>query len=110
MSRDPKLRLEDIVECCERLEQYMAGYDWPAFSKDTKTQDAVARVFEIIGEAVKCLPDTMREREPDIPWRLIAGFRDVLAHSYFNIEAKVVWEAASEKAPVLKQACLRLLK
>lgn len=70
----------------------------------------MARIFEIIGEAVKYIPAPMRESEPEIPWRLIAGFRDVLAHSYFNVEARIIWEAATEKAPLLKQACQRLLK
>ncbi|MCX6934526.1 MAG: DUF86 domain-containing protein [Verrucomicrobia bacterium] len=109
MSRNPSLRLEDIVEGCDRLAGYLEGYDWERFQKDQKTQDAVARVFEIIGEAVKGVPDEWRELEPEIPWRQIAGFRDVLAHAYFAIETRIVWEAAVEKAPALRAACQRLL-
>ncbi len=109
MSRDPSLRLEDIVEGCDRLASHLQGYDWERFEHDQKTQDAVARVFVIIGEAVKGVPDEWREREPEIPWRQIAGFRDVLAHAYFAIETRIVWEAATEKAPALRAACLRLL-
>jgi len=109
MSRDPYLRLQDIVEACERLETYLEGYDWERFQNDPKTQDAAARVMEIVGEAVKGIPDEIRFREPEIPWRQIAGFRDVLAHAYFAIELKIVWDAVSEKAPALRAACQRLL-
>jgi len=82
--------------------------DFTAFDADLKTQDAVIRVFEIIGEAVKSLPEQWIEKEADIPWRQIAGFRDVLAHSYFAVNSSVVWAAAVVKAPLLKAACLRL--
>jgi uncharacterized protein with HEPN domain len=108
MSRDPQLRLLDIIEACERLELYIDNIDFSSFDADLKTQDAVIRVFEIIGEAVKSIPDEWTEKEPDIPWRQIAGFRDVLAHSYFAVNSSVVWTAAIEKAPLLKAACLRM--
>ncbi len=108
MSRDPNLRLLDIIEACERLELYIENLDFTAFDADQKTQDAVIRVFEIIGEAVKSIPDEWTEKEPDIPWRQIAGFRDVLAHSYFAVNSSVVWAAAVEKAPLLKAACIRM--
>ena len=108
MSRDPHLRLQDIIESCERLEIYIKDMDFTAFDADLKTQDPVIRVFEIIGEAVKSLPEQWIEKEPEIPWRQIAGFRDVLAHSYFAVNASVVWAAAVVKAPLLKAACLRL--
>jgi uncharacterized protein with HEPN domain len=110
MSRDPHLRLDDIIEACDRLQTHIANLDFTAFNKDLKTQDAVIRVFEIIGEAVKSLPEEWTEKEPEIPWRQIAGFRDVLAHAYFAVNTSVVWAAAVEKAPLLRAACLRLLK
>jgi uncharacterized protein with HEPN domain len=110
MSRDPHLRLEDIIDACDRLEAHIRNLDFAAFDKDLKTQDAVIRVFEIIGEAVKSLPEEWTEKEAEIPWRQIAGFRDVLAHAYFAVNTSVVWAAAVEKAPLLRAACLRLLK
>ncbi len=110
MSRDPHLRLEDIIDACDRLQNHIRNLDFTAFDEDLKTQDAVIRVFEIIGEAVKSLPEEWTEKEPEIPWRQIAGFRDVLAHAYFAVNTSVVWAAAVEKAPMLKAACERLLK
>jgi len=110
MSRDPILRLEDIIEACNRLESHIENLDFAAFDQDLKTQDAVIRVFEIIGEAVKSLPKEWTDKEPEIQWRQIAGFRDVLAHAYFAVNSSVVWAAAVEKAPLLKAACQRLLK
>jgi len=109
MSRDPNLRLEDIIEACERLQAHLEGFNETSFGCDLKTQDAVIRVFEIIGEAVKSLPEEWTEAEPEIPWRQIAGFRDVLAHSYFAVNSSVVWTAAVQKAPLLHLACVRLL-
>lgn len=109
MSRSPQLRLEDITEACDQVEAYVRGYDAVRFAADNRTRDAVIRQFEIIGEAVKDLPESMRDQEPAIPWRQIAGFRDVLAHAYFAVETSVVWDAAINKAPALRLACLRLL-
>ena len=80
-----------------------------AFATDLKTQDAVIRQFEIIGEAVKGLPQDLTAKDPSIPWTQIAGFRDVLAHSYFAVDTSVIWDAASTKGPALKVSCERLL-
>lgn len=109
MSRDPRLRLEDIIEACGQIARYIEGYDFQRFAHDDKTRDAVIRQFEIAGEAVKGVPESWRNLEPEIPWRLVAGFRDVLSHSYFAVEMNIVWDAASVKAPDLKAACERLL-
>jgi len=109
MSRDPRQRIEDAIEACEQIALYIEGYDFERFSQDTKTRDAVIRQFEIAGEAVKGVPESFRSLEPGIPWRQIAGFRDVLSHSYFAVELHIVWDAASLKAPDLKAACERLL-
>jgi uncharacterized protein with HEPN domain len=120
MSRDPRLRLADIVDACTRIADYIEGLDATTFAQDFKTQDAVippgrrplwagGRQFAIIGEAVKTLPPELIEREPSIPWGQIAGFRDVLTHAYFAIDSSVVWDAARHKAPLLKNSCEKLL-
>ena len=109
MSRSTSLRLLDIIESCDRIESYIAGQDITSFEGDLKTQDAVIRQFEVIGEAVKCLPETLTASHSQIPWKQIAGFRDVLAHAYFAVDASVVWDAAENKAPLLKKTCEQLL-
>ncbi len=95
MSRDPQLRLLDIKEAGEAVRNYIEGYTFDAFVKDRKTVDAVARNLEIIGEAVKHLPEELTDQAPHIPWRAIAGFRDVLAHGYFRTEDSIIWDAAT---------------
>ncbi len=109
MSRKPHLRLGDIVDACTRIENYIEGYDMAAFQNDLKTQDAVIRQFEIVGEAVKDLPAELLATDSSIPWSQIAGFRDILVHSYFAVDSSVVWDAAYNKAPALKASCERFL-
>ena len=109
MPRDPADRLRDTVEACERIAGYIEGLDFRGFCLDSKTSDAVIRQFEIIGEAVKALPNDLTDREPSVPWHQIAGFRDVLAHAYFAVDDSIVWDAAANKAPQLLAACRRLL-
>src|SRR5260370_31924715 len=109
MSHDPRLRLADIVDACTRIGSYIEGFDASTFAQDLKTQDAVIRQFAIIGEAVKNLPTELIAQKPSVAWREIAGFRDVLTHSYFAIDASVVWDAARHKAPLLKKSCEELL-
>ncbi|MEO7933044.1 MAG: DUF86 domain-containing protein [Chthoniobacterales bacterium] len=98
------------MESCDRIKSYIAGLDSGSFEADLKTQDAVIRQFEVIGEAVKSLPESLTASHPEIPWKQIAGFRDVLAHSYFAVDASVVWDAAQNKVPLLKTACGQLLE
>jgi len=110
MSRDPALRLEDILEAASAIERYIQGFDFELFVADRWTVDAVTRNLEIIGEAVKHLPAEMIEPLPEIPWRAIAGFRDILAHSYFRTEDSIIWDAATIHNPSLINAVQGLLK
>jgi uncharacterized protein with HEPN domain len=108
MSRDLKLCLEDIIEVCDLIASYVQDFDFARFQQDSKTRDAVIRQFEIVGEAVKGLPERLRAMEPNMEWREIAGFRDVLAHAYFAVDLSIVWDAAMRQAPSLRAACQRL--
>ncbi len=87
--------LSDILEAIHRIRAYTAGMTFEAFLKDTKTQDAVIRNLEIIGEATKRLSDEVRQRYPAVPWRSMAAVRDRLIHDYFGISLDVVWEIVS---------------
>ena len=110
MSRDPALRLEDILEAAFAVEGYILGFDFDSFVADRRTVDAVTRNLEIIGEAVKHLPADLTDPFPEIPWRAIAGFRDILAHSYFRTEDSIIWDAATIHNPTLTSVVQVLLK
>jgi uncharacterized protein with HEPN domain len=100
--------LEDIREAIRKIVSYSAD-GWEEFSRDTMIQDAVLRNFEIIGEAAKRLSEAVKSRRPDVPWRDIAGFRDVLIHNYMGVNLKRVWNVIQQNLPGLQQAIDELL-
>ena len=73
-----------------------------SFIEDDKTSSAVIRKFEVMGEAVKNIPDSVKEIYPDIPWKRIAGMRDRLIHAYFGIDYNIVWNAIKIEIPEIK--------
>jgi uncharacterized protein with HEPN domain len=101
MSRDYRLSLHDIADCCEKVLRYTTGYDLPRFVADTLVYDAVARNLEIVGEATKNIPADVPARYPDVEWRKIAGLRDVMAHGYFGLEDETLWDVVANKVPAL---------
>lgn len=103
MSRDYEVFLEDILKSIEKIERYIMGFsDGCEFVDDEKTFDAVIRNLEIIGEAVKHIPDDVRNLSPETDWRKIAGLRDVLIHAYFGIDNEIVRDVVKNKLPDLK--------
>ena len=108
MSRDASLFLEDIIIAAADVREFMGDLDRAAFLNDKKTIAATTRCFEIIGEAVKQLPQDWSDNEPEIPWRAIAGLRDMLAHGYFKVDDTVIWDSASVHLPKLVAACQRI--
>jgi len=107
VKRDLRLYVEDVWESIVAIEEYTRGVSKPEFEDDRKLQDAVARRLETIGEAVKHLPDDFRLLYPDVPWKQIAGLRDVLIHEYFNVRIMRVWYVVANDLPALKQAIAR---
>jgi uncharacterized protein with HEPN domain len=101
MPRDFRVLLDDILEACRSIQSYTSDLSFPAFSADKKTVDAVVRNLEIIGEAIKKLPEEIRDRNPDVPWKKIAGLRDILIHEYFGIDLEIIWDVVTNKLPSL---------
>ncbi|QQE64306.1 DUF86 domain-containing protein [Leptolyngbya sp. BL0902] len=108
MSRD-QLYLSNIVECIGQIEQYVAGGK-EVFLRDRMVQDAVIRNFEVMGEAVKRLSMELRKVNDDVPWRQMAGFRDMLIHDYLRVDMTEVWAVVERDLPVLKPRLVELLE
>lgn len=109
MSRELRLFLEDIQESIERIEEYTGGLTESEFTKRLETQDAVIRRLEIVGEAVKHLPEEIRGRYPKIPWAEVAGMRNLVAHEYFGVKTERIWQTIQDDLPSLKRIVRQLL-
>ena len=106
--KDDRAYLLHIRDCVERILEYTRG-GRKAFLDDRKTQDAVLRNLEVIGEAVKGLSDSLKAGQRTIPWKRVAGMRDVLIHHYFGVNLDTVWEVVEEHVPALREAVERML-
>lgn len=96
--------LEDIMEASGRALRYVSGMDYEQFAADAKTQDAVIRTLEIVGEATKRLSEELRASHDQIPWRSMAGLRDRLIHGYFGVNLDIVWQIVTEELPDVRNS------
>jgi uncharacterized protein with HEPN domain len=101
--RDVRLFFHDIFECIEKIESYIAGYDFNAFRASDKTIDAIIRNLEIIGEAATHIPEEIQVRHQSIPWKKMRAFRNIVAHEYFGVELRIIWRTAKSSLPGLKK-------
>lgn len=109
MPRDYRVYVDDILEACRKILQFTGAMSFEEFESDPKTQDAVIRNFEVIGEAARRLPDSMKARYADIEWAKMVAFRNILIHEYFGINLQTVWNAVQEKIPILEARAKSML-
>ncbi len=108
--RKPNVYLQDILESIEYIQRFLDGVSEEEFYKNVEKQDAVLRRLEIIGEGVKHLPEEIRKKHPDVPWRQIAGMRDIIIHEYFGVTLEMIWVVATEDIVDLKENVKKIIK
>jgi uncharacterized protein with HEPN domain len=103
VKKDPKVFLSHILESIQLIEEYSKSLTQAKFHKNRPLQDAIIRRLEIIGEAVKNLPVSFKTKYPDVPWRQIAGMRDILIHEYFDVDLVLTWKVVKHELPRIKK-------
>ena len=109
MKKKPEIFLKHILESLEWIDKYTKSLEKKDFLKDVKSQDAVMRRLEIIGEAVKNLPTDFKKGKSSIPWKNIAGMRNFLIHEYFGVDLDLVWQTVKKDLPEFKKQIIKLL-
>jgi len=109
MKRNITIYLQDILENMEKAENFIGESSYEDFIKDEKTCYAVQRCLEIIGEAAKKIPDEIRKKYPDIPWKAMAGMRDKIIHFYFGVDPQKVWLVVKKDIPQLRPLLEQIL-
>ena len=110
MPRDYKVYLEDIIEAIAKIERYVANLTFEEFSREEIVIDATIRNFEIIGEAVKRIPENIKQKYPQVEWKKIAGLRDILIHEYSAIDLEILWDIIKNKLPDFKKNISKILE
>jgi len=110
MTRSVALYVKDIIQNMLDAEEFIQGCSYEKFISDKKTFNAVVRSIEVVGEAVKNIPDSTRSRYPDIPWKEMAGMRDKLIHFYFGVDREAVWVTVKERIPAIRPIFEQILR
>jgi len=110
MKRTLKDYLLDLLSAAEETQRFTKGIALEEFLQDRKTSNAVIRSLEVMGEAAKKIPEELRSRYPEIPWKRVAGMRDVLIHEYHGVELEIIWKTVREELPPLEPLLEKMLQ
>ena len=102
MKREYRLYIEDIADAINKIIEFIESMNYDDFLGDDKTRSAVVRKLEIIGEAAKNVPDSVKHKHKTIPWKEMAKMQDKISHDYFGVDYEIVWKVLKEKLPPLK--------
>lgn len=102
--------LQDLLDAAEKAASFVDGLTREEFLGNNEKVFAVTRALEVIGDAAKQVPASVKHRYPDIPWRAVAGTRDKLIHAYFDVHAELLWSTFEEDLPLLRSALAGVLK
>jgi uncharacterized protein with HEPN domain len=108
--RDYRDYLQDILDSINDIESFILGMGFEEFKGDRKTINAVVRSIEVIGEASKRIPRSLKAKYKGVPWREMAGMRDKLIHEYFGVDVEILWKTAKDDIPPLKQVIQNMMK
>jgi len=108
MKKDALVFIEHILECISLIEEYTENKNDADFLNSTQLQDSVIRRIEIIGEAIKNIPNEVKDNYKEIPWKKISGMRDILIHEYFGIDMELTLEVVKKEIPDLKKNILKI--
>lgn len=107
--RDHGSCIEDIIEHMNYAEEFIKNLTFEEFVNDKKTVLSVTKCIEVVGEATKHIPDSIREKYPEIPWNDLAGIRDRLVHGYFRVNLEIVWMTVTQEFPELRPKMEKVL-
>lgn len=110
VERSYKDYLQDILDAMNKAQSFVRSMGYETFKDDDKTAYAVIRALEVIGEATKHVPDSLRQKYPIVPWQDMAGMRDVLIHAYFGVDIETVWLTVTEKISQIKPLIEKVIK
>lgn len=109
MTRSYADYLHDILDMIAKVQRFVSGVNQVEFAANEEKVFAVIRALEVIGEAVKYIPQAERDRYPQIPWQAVAGMRDKLIHGYFVVSVNRVWATVQQDLPPLQEVVTQML-
>ena len=107
--RHYSLFFEDAIDSMDKIENYIEGLDYDSFAQSDMVIDAVIRNLEIIGEAIRNIPDNFIDKFPEIPWKRMVGLRNIVIHAYFGIDLENIWKIVTENIPEVKPKIIEIL-